>query len=92
MVLKSVLENNCPNLPRYFFIEGPGGSGKTFVYSTIYHLLKSEKKEVCSMAYTGIAAILLPGGKTVHKTFGIPVPTYSDSTSNIKVQQRKLSC
>ena len=41
------------------------------------------------MAYTGIAAILLPKGKTAHKTIGIPVNTYSDSTSNIKAQSKE---
>lgn len=28
------------------------------------------------MAFTGIAAILLPQGKTIHKTFGMPVPLF----------------
>ncbi|XP_074097681.1 uncharacterized protein LOC141526546 [Cotesia typhae] len=66
------------------YIDGPGGSGKTFVYTTLCHLLKSQNKIVCTMAYTGIAATLLPNGKTVHKTFGLPVPMFSDSSSNIK--------
>ncbi|XP_058797002.1 ATP-dependent DNA helicase pif1-like [Phymastichus coffea] len=38
------------------------------------------------MAFTGIAATLLPNGKTVHKTFGLPVPMFQDSSSNIKAQ------
>ncbi|XP_058810204.1 ATP-dependent DNA helicase pif1-like [Phymastichus coffea] len=41
------------------------------------------------MAYTGIAATLLPNGKTVHKIFGLPVPMFNDSTSNIKVQSKE---
>ncbi|XP_057339426.1 ATP-dependent DNA helicase pif1-like [Microplitis mediator] len=36
------------------------------------------------MAYTGIAATLLPNGRTAHKTFGLPVPMFTDSSSNIK--------
>uniref|UniRef100_A0A914YVZ4 ATP-dependent DNA helicase n=1 Tax=Panagrolaimus superbus TaxID=310955 RepID=A0A914YVZ4_9BILA len=36
------------------------------------------------MAFTGIAAILLPEGKTNHKTLGLPVPIYADSNSSIK--------
>ncbi|XP_058810414.1 ATP-dependent DNA helicase pif1-like [Phymastichus coffea] len=40
------------------------------------------------MAYTGIAATLLPNGKTVHKTFGLPVPIFNDSSSNIKIQSK----
>ena len=32
------------------------------------------------MAFTGIAAALLPMGKTVHKVLGLPVPLLSDSS------------
>ena len=49
------------------YIDGPGVSGKTFVYTTLYNLLKSQNKNVCFMAFTGIAATLLPKGMTVHK-------------------------
>lgn len=38
------------------------------------------------MAFIGITATLLPSGKTVHKVFNLPVPLYSDLSSNIKVQ------
>ncbi|XP_058810250.1 uncharacterized protein LOC131675336 [Phymastichus coffea] len=75
--------------PRCIFMEGPGGSGKTYVYETMYDLLTSKNIEVCTMAYTGIAATLLPNGKTVHKIFGLPVPMFNDSTSNIKAQSKE---
>ncbi|XP_008212376.1 ATP-dependent DNA helicase PIF1-like [Nasonia vitripennis] len=41
------------------------------------------------MAFTGIAATLLPNGRTVHKTLGLPVPLYNDSSSSIKVQSKE---
>ncbi|XP_034945195.1 uncharacterized protein [Chelonus insularis] len=44
----------------------------------------SKNRNICTMAYTGIAATLLPNGKTLHKTFNLPVPLFSDSSSNIK--------
>ncbi|XP_070529768.1 ATP-dependent DNA helicase pif1-like [Cardiocondyla obscurior] len=75
--------NNC------FYINGPGGTGKTFVYTTIYYLAKIRQKQVYTMAFTGIAATLLPFGKTVHKTFGLPVPLFADSTSAIKIQSKE---
>ncbi|KYN14600.1 ATP-dependent DNA helicase PIF1 [Trachymyrmex cornetzi] len=75
--------NNC------IYIDGPGGSGKTFIYTTIYHLVKIRNKHICTMAFTGIAATLLPRGKTVHKTFGLPVPLFSDSSSSIKIQSKE---
>ncbi|XP_058799371.1 ATP-dependent DNA helicase pif1-like [Phymastichus coffea] len=77
------LDNNC------IYINGPGGFGKTFIYTTIYHLLCSKNIKVTSMTFTGIAAILLPKGKTVHKTFGLPVPMYSDSSSSIRAQSKE---
>ncbi|XP_034934873.1 uncharacterized protein [Chelonus insularis] len=76
-------EKNC------FYIDGPGGSGKTFIYTTLWYLLRSQHKKVSTMAYTGIAATLLPNGRTVHKTFGLPVPMFSDSSSNIKIQSKE---
>ncbi|XP_036144291.1 uncharacterized protein LOC118646109 [Monomorium pharaonis] len=75
--------NNC------FYVDGPGGTGKTFVYITLWYLLKGRKKRVSTMVFTGIAATLLPQGKTVHKTFGLPVPLFCDSSSNIKAQSNE---
>ncbi|XP_058789934.1 ATP-dependent DNA helicase pif1-like [Phymastichus coffea] len=72
-----------------FYIDGQGGSGKTFVYTTIYNLLMSDNIKCSTMAYTGIAATLLPNGKTVHKSFGLPVPMFNDSSSNIKIQSNE---
>ena len=40
------------------------------------------------MAFTGIAATLVPQGKTVHKIFKLPVPLHSDSSSNIKLESQ----
>ena len=74
------------NSSRYFYIDGPHGSEKRFVYTTLYNLLKSQNKNVCCMAFTGIAATLLSKGMTVHKVTGLPVPLLSDSSSNIAVQ------
>ncbi|XP_071582532.1 uncharacterized protein, partial [Temnothorax nylanderi] len=66
-----------------------GGTGKTFIYTTLYYLLKNKGKVVSTMAFTGIAATLLPNGRTIHKVFGLPVPLFADSTSNIKVQSKE---
>lgn len=72
--------NNC------YFIKGFGGSGKTFLYNTLYYLAKGKGKNICTMAFTGIAATLLPHGQTMHKAFGLPVPIYSDSNSSITAE------
>ena len=71
------------------YIDGPGDSGKTFIYITLYHILKSNAKKICTKAFTGIAATLLPSGRIVHKTFGMPVPLFAELTSNIKNQSKE---
>ena len=83
--------NNPLNFHEYncFFIDGPGGSGKTYLYTTLNYLVIGLKKNVTTMDFTGIAATLLPHGKTVHKTLGLPVPLYADCNSNIKSNSRE---
>jgi len=41
------------------------------------------------MTFTGIAVTLLPARKTVHKTFGLPVPLFTDSSSSTKIQSKE---
>lgn len=82
-----VFNNDSDENDKCFFIGGPGGSGKTFLCETLWYLLKSNNKKVCTMAFTGIAATLLPEGKTVHKIFQLPVPLYSDSSSRLELRE-----
>jgi PIF1-like helicase len=67
--------------PRVYFVDGPGGTGKTFLYSTLMHVLRGEGKVVIPVAFTGIAAALLDGGRTSHSRFRLPVPLTRESTS-----------
>nr|CDJ83291.1 Protein of unknown function DUF889 domain containing protein [Haemonchus contortus] len=58
---------------RHFFIDGPGGSGKTFLYTALYHTLLGKGKNVICVAWTGIAANLLPRGRTASSTFKLNI-------------------
>ena len=79
---------NCNG--RAFFLSGPGGTGKMFVYKTVCHRLRSEGKIVLCVASSGIAALLLPGGRTAHSTFRIPIHELdADSICNISKQDRR---
>ena len=70
-----------------FFLNGPGGTGKTYVYKTVCHYLRSAGKIVLCVASSGIAALLLPGGRTAHSTFRIPIDTLdAESRCNISKQ------
>lgn len=69
-----------------YFLDAPGGCGKTFLIETLLAHQRSQGKIAVATASTGLAATLLPGGKTVHSTFKIPlnVATYETSTCSIK--------
>lgn len=56
-VVDAVIEalNNGTVESKCFYLDGPGGTGKTFVYKTLTHLFKSLKKSVKNCASTGIA-------------------------------------
>ncbi|XP_030058284.1 uncharacterized protein LOC115469629 [Microcaecilia unicolor] len=77
--------NNC------FFLDGPAGSGKTYTYKTILSTIRGEGKIALPVASTGIAANLLPGGRTYHSQFKLPVPLLENSTSTIRLNSNNAS-
>ncbi|KAF8235242.1 hypothetical protein L208DRAFT_1542479, partial [Tricholoma matsutake] len=66
-----------------FFLHGPGGTGKTYVYNTLCYRLCSQAKIVLCVASSGIAALLLKGGRTAHSTFKISIPIHESSTCGL---------
>ncbi|XP_021756039.1 uncharacterized protein LOC110721203 isoform X1 [Chenopodium quinoa] len=56
-----------------FFIDGPGGTGKTFLYNALYEKIRQMNKIVLPTATSGIAAANIPSGRTAHSRFKIPV-------------------
>jgi superfamily II DNA or RNA helicase len=45
-----------------FFLHGPGGTGKTYVYNTLCYFLRGRGLIVLCVASSGITALLLIGG------------------------------
>jgi hypothetical protein len=67
-----------------FFLHGPGGTGKTFVYNTLCCALRAQGKIVICVASSGIAALILIGGRTSHFRLKIPIEIHEKSTCSIK--------
>ncbi|XP_035232079.1 ATP-dependent DNA helicase pif1-like, partial [Stegodyphus dumicola] len=77
------------NSGKLFFLDGPGGSGKTYLYTTLLRYCRRKQISVLSAATTGVAANLLLDGKTIHSLFGLPIPLNETSVSNIKLNTDK---
>lgn len=80
-----ILDGVSENLKTaHFFVHGPAGTGKTFLYKVLCNHFRAEGKIVLCVASSGIAALLLPGGITSHSRFKIPLNVNEDSVCDIK--------
>ena len=70
----------------HFFLQGPGGTGKTFLYTAICRALRARGDIVLCVASSGIAALLLPGGTTAHSRFKIPLQCFDSTTCSVARQ------
>ncbi|WVZ88358.1 hypothetical protein U9M48_034889 [Paspalum notatum var. saurae] len=80
----AITESVNGQLGKLIFVNGYGGTGKTFLWKAITTSLRPEGKIVLAVASSGIAALLLPGGRTAHSRFHIPLNINNESTCNIK--------
>jgi hypothetical protein len=53
-------QDNC------YFVNGPKGTGKSYLYVCIIKALRSRHMPYVCVAWTGIASLLLDGGATIH--------------------------
>ncbi|MCP3882687.1 MAG: AAA family ATPase [Sulfitobacter sp.] len=82
-----IVSNVAAGQPGVFFIDGPAGSGKTFLYEALLNHIRGQGEIALACAWSGIAAVLLEGGRTCHARFGLPVPMpKQDVVSSIKAQ------
>ncbi|XP_019182985.1 PREDICTED: uncharacterized protein LOC109177935 [Ipomoea nil] len=82
-IYDNVLDDVENELGGLFFVYGYGGTGKTFLWRALSSALRSKGEIVLNVASSGIASLLLPGGRTAHSRFAIPIAVNEDSTCNI---------
>ena len=70
-----------------FFIDGPGGTGKSFLYNCITKKIYSMGLTLSACASTGIAATLIDG-ITIHKLMGVPMVLDFDSVSILRANSK----
>lgn len=58
---------------KLIFLNAPGGTGKTYLINLLLAKVRSQSNIAIAVASSGIAATLLPGGRTAHSAFKLPL-------------------
>jgi hypothetical protein len=82
-IFDKIMTRVTENKPGLFFLHGYGGTGKTYIWRAMSAALRSKGDIVLTVASSGIAALLIPGGRTAHSRFSIPIHVDENSTCNI---------
>ena len=86
-VAQSIIQSiECSEQDNVFFIDALGGTGKTFVMNSILAYVRGQGNIAIATASSGIAAILLTSGRTVHSRFKIPLQSSSTMSSSLTVR------
>jgi hypothetical protein len=67
-----------------FFVYGYGETGKTFLWTTLLNFVRGQEKIALAIASSGIATLLLPGVRTPHSRFKVPLDIKQNLMCNIK--------
>ncbi|KAG5561531.1 hypothetical protein RHGRI_004540 [Rhododendron griersonianum] len=81
-IVTSVFENKGTT----FFLNGGARTGKTFLYNIVATKCRSLGHIVVCVASSGIASLLLIGGRTAHSTFSIPLDVLENSFCSFSKQ------
>ena len=80
---KAIMDAAVNRSGGFYFVYGYGGTGKTYLWNALASSLRSKGDIVLTVASSGIAATLLPGGRTAHSRFAIPISINEYSVCNI---------
>jgi ATP-dependent DNA helicase PIF1 len=58
---------------RFFFVDEPRGTGKTFLHKCLIATVRSKGLIVVAIAISRIAASIMLDGRTAHSVFKIPI-------------------
>ena len=72
-VFQTVLRSVKRQDGKLFFLDAPGGTGKTFILQAILAEIRSSGEVALAVASSGIAATMLDGARTAHSVFKLPL-------------------
>ncbi len=72
-IFQRVMQSVNNDKGEMFFLDAPGGTGKTYVTNLLLANVRKENAIAIAVASSGIAATLLDGGRTAHSAFKLPL-------------------
>ncbi|XP_039780730.1 uncharacterized protein LOC120648010 [Panicum virgatum] len=81
-----IFDHVIRNKGKVFFMDGPGGTGKTYLYMALLARVRSTDRITVATATSGIAVSIMPGGRTAHSRFKIPIKLQDNSVCNFTKQ------
>ncbi|KAM0853579.1 hypothetical protein ACQ4PT_050975 [Festuca glaucescens] len=81
---ESIVDRVRKEKPAFFFVSGHGGTGKTFLWNALVAYLRGYQRIVLTVASSGVASLLLPGGRTAHSRFKIPIDLDDNGVCDIR--------
>lgn len=70
-----------------YFLDAPGGTGKTFLLQLILATIRMQNKIALALASSGIAATLLDGGRTAHSALKLPLNIQNIETPTCNISK-----
>lgn len=84
-VLQSVTSSLDSVGNNLFFLDAPGGTGKTFLINLLLATIRKDGNIAIAVASSGIAATLIEGGRTVHSALKLPLNLNSVDTPSCTI-------
>lgn len=84
-VLNVVLQQIHNGEGAIFFLDAPGGTGKTFLLNLLLAHIRMDKNIAIAVASSGIAATLLSAGRTAHSVLKLPLNLAREETPTCNI-------
>jgi primosomal protein N' len=83
IICTALNSENASGSQSCFFIDGLGGTGKTFLYSLLLNTVRAKGEVALAVASCALPALIMQGGRTAHSRFKFPLVPNETSTCNI---------
>ena len=83
LFFQCVIDSINSDVGGVFFLDAPGGTGKTFVLNALLSAVRSDGHVALGTAISAVASKLLDNGSTVHSKLKVPIKITDTSFCNI---------